>query len=64
MVGYHMVSGQGGRTGRQLERFHRTDRRRGSRECSPMFTKETLFDVADQVWSSRYRILDISLWFL
>ena len=35
-----------------------------SRECSPMFTKETLFDVADQVWSSGYRILDISLWFL
>ena len=32
-----------------------------SRECFAMFTKETLFDLADHVWSTRYRI---SLWFL
>ena len=46
--------------GRQLKNVS-PDGQTGSGECSPMFTKETLFDVADHVWSSRYRI---SLWFL
>ena len=64
MVRYHTVSGRGGpslRTARIFLFVLPDGETQSSRECFAMFTKETLFDLADHVWSTRYRI---SLWFL